>query len=425
MSKTTYLMRDLVAYYIGGGWGKEEPMAGFPESAYVVRGTDIPDLRVANASGVPYRYHSTSNLRSRRLQAGDIVMEVSGGSKDQPVGRSLLITPAVLAEFDDDVMCASFCKLVRPDTDLVDPAYLYWHLQRIYDNREILQYQVQSTGISNFQFEAFLDQHEVELPPLPVQRRIGGILSAYDDLIENNTRRIRLLEEMARALYREWFVHYRFPGHEDVEMVGHADLGEVPEGWEVRGFSELAKFVNGFAFKPSHQEDTGLPIVKIPELRDGVTGTTPRNSGAEIKPKYHISEGDLLFSWSGSFVVTIWTHGPALLNQHLFRVIDYHPSRKYYLLIALQESIGDFLTLATGATMQHIRRSALSEVKLAVPPGPVRDRFHVIAEPLFEQIVCLRKMNENLRQTRDLLLPRLVSGDIPVVAAEEELEAAA
>ena len=130
---------------------------------------------------------------------------------------------------------------------------------------------------------------------------------------------------MARALYREWFVHYRFTGHESVPLVEHPELGEVPEGWEVQGFSELATFVNGFAFKPSHQGDSGLPIVKIPELREGVTSKTPFNTGVDIKEKYHIGEGDLLFSWSGSFVVTIWTHGPALLESTPFQDHRLHP----------------------------------------------------------------------------------------------------
>ena len=310
----------------------------------------------------------------------------------------------------------AICAMIT-DEDVADYRYLYYALLF---QRDALTAKAHGAAQQNLN-QGLIKSFELPFPPIETQQRIAGILSAYDDLIKTNTRRIRVLEEMARALYREWFVHYRFPGHEDVAMVEHADLGEVPEGWDVKGFSELAKFVNGFAFKPAHQEGSGLPIVKIPELREGVTSKTPRNSGAEIKPKYHINDGDLLFSWSGSFVVTIWTDGPALLNQHLFRVIDYVPSRKYYLLIALQESIGDFLTLATGATMKHIRRSALSEVKLAVPPGPVRDRFHAILEPIFEQVVCLRQMNENLRQTRDLLLPRLVSGELPIEVAETEL----
>ena len=130
------------------------------------------------------------------------------------------------------------------------------------------------------------------LPDRYVQDKIASILSAYDDLIENNTRRIRLLEQAAHDLYREWFVHFRFPGHEHVKVTDG-----LPEGWERFALSDLADFINGYAFKPAHLGDTGLPIVKIPELKQGVTGKTPRNDGDLIPEKYHLKDGDLLFSW--------------------------------------------------------------------------------------------------------------------------------
>jgi len=107
---------------------------------------------------------------------------------------------------------------------------------------------------------------KIPLPPLPTQRKIAAILSAYDDLIENNTRRIRILEEMAQAIYREWFVHFRFPGHEGVRMV-ESELGMIPEGWEVKPFSQIASFINGYAFKPSDWSKNGIPIIKIVELK--------------------------------------------------------------------------------------------------------------------------------------------------------------
>jgi restriction endonuclease S subunit len=120
------------------------------------------------------------------------------------------------------------------------------------------------------------------LPPLPIQRRIAGILSAYDDLIENSQRRIKILEEMARRLYREWFVHFRFPGHEGCRLLD-SPLGEIPEGWEVQPYSALASYVNGSPFKPAQLGKEGKPIIKIKELKAGIVADTPRNLAGKFQ----------------------------------------------------------------------------------------------------------------------------------------------
>ena len=146
----------LIKSHIGGGWGKDEYENGFSESAWVIRGTDIPDARYSQFKGVPHRFHSPSNLRSRRLKAGDIVFEVSGGSKGQPVGRSLLITPELLNGLEGDVICASFCKRIEPDPDQVGSELLYLSFVEGYESGEIEQYQVQSTGISNFKWTEYI-----------------------------------------------------------------------------------------------------------------------------------------------------------------------------------------------------------------------------------------------------------------------------
>ena len=168
----------------------------------------------------------------------------------------------------------------------------------------------------------------VRVPDRSRQASIAAALGACDDLIENNRRRIEMLEEMSRLSYREWFVHFRYPGHEDVELVD-SDLGAVPKGWNVRSFSDVAEFVNGFAFKPDHWHDDGLPIVKIKELKGGVTANTPRYHGADIDKKYFIDNGAVLFSWSADLNAYVWAYGPALLNQHLFDVRPYEVSRLF------------------------------------------------------------------------------------------------
>jgi type I restriction enzyme S subunit len=249
----------------------------------------------------------------------------------------------------------------------------------------------------------------VRVPLLSVQQRVAEILAAYDELIENNQRCIRILEEMARVLYREWFVEFRFPGHKKVQHVARP-AGEMPRGWEVKPFAELASYINGYAFKPNDWGVEGKPIVKIRELKAGVAADTPRNSGDGIPEKYSVRDGDVLFSWSADLDVYLWTGGEALLNQHLFNVVPLDGVSRAFCFHALKEAMPRFRALSLGATMQHIKRSALDQVSIALPPEALRKRFDELVVPMHQQVVMLNKRIENLRCTRDLLLPRLLEG---------------
>ncbi|MEE9443217.1 MAG: restriction endonuclease subunit S [candidate division Zixibacteria bacterium] len=163
---------SLIAEHIGGGWGKDVADERHTVPAWVIRGTDIPDARFCNCSKVPFRYHTTSNLKSRCLMPGDIIFEVSGGSKDQPLGRSLLISSELFAAFNgDSVICASFCKRIRPDSQQYASELLYLSFLDAYVSGEIEQYQVQSTGISNFKWSDYLEKVNRCVPPADLQER--------------------------------------------------------------------------------------------------------------------------------------------------------------------------------------------------------------------------------------------------------------
>jgi type I restriction enzyme S subunit len=164
-------LEKLMANHIGGGWGKETVDKDHTEPAWVIRGTDIPNARTCQIASVPHRFHMASNLSSRRLEAGDILFEVSGGSKGQPVGRTLLVTPELLAAFKDDVICASFCKRIRPDAEGYGSELLYLSFLEGYESGEIEQYQVQSTGISNFKWTEYIAKTARVVPPAPMRQR--------------------------------------------------------------------------------------------------------------------------------------------------------------------------------------------------------------------------------------------------------------
>ncbi len=170
-------LRDIISAHIGGGWGKEVQDEDHTEPAWVIRGTDIPGARYSQIAGVPYRVHTASNLRSRKLAVGDIVFEVSGGSKGQPVGRSMLITSELLSSFGCDVICASFCKRIQPDLEGYGSELLYLSFLEGYESGEIEQYQVQSTGISNFKWTEYIASTDRVVPPKDLREQFRGYVA--------------------------------------------------------------------------------------------------------------------------------------------------------------------------------------------------------------------------------------------------------
>jgi type I restriction enzyme S subunit len=251
------------------------------------------------------------------------------------------------------------------------------------------------------------------VPDIEEQRKIAAILTAYDDLIENNLRRIKILEDMAQLAYSEWFVRFRYPGHNEFDMV-ESERRPIPKGWEVKQFSEIAQFTNGFAFTPRQWGHSGKPIIKIAELKNGVTSKTPFYGGHDIPQKYQVRNGDVLFSWSADLDVYVWGGGDALLNQHLFNVRPRGQNMKFFLFHSLKEHMQEFRDRSQGTTMRHIKRSALDQVEVIVPPPKKMGLFEGLVTPVFEMVISLKSRNAELQRIRDLLLPRLISGEVDI-----------
>ena len=249
----------------------------------------------------------------------------------------------------------------------------------------------------------------IPLPPIEVQRKIADVLSAYDDLIENNRKQIKLLEEAAQRLYKEWFIDLRFPGHETTPITNG-----IPEGWERKPISAIAEYLNGFAFKPSDWQKEGKPIIKIKEMNQGISDDTPRNNGDCIPAKYLIKAGDILFSWSATLSVMIWNQEDGWLNQHLFKVTPAAGISREFVLQAISNTLSEFQNLTTGATMKHIQRGKLDEVFVNVPKSTVMNMFFSHTEPIRNKILTLSSKIKNAMETRDRLLPKLMTYGLEV-----------
>jgi type I restriction enzyme S subunit len=183
---STKKFHEIVKYYIGGGWGEDNQTTTFCEGAFVIRGTDIPDVEVGELERCPFRFHKPSSLKSRTLQPNDFVFEVSGGSKDQLLGRNVFLTDRVLRFFDAPAIAASFCKLIRFRDELVSPYFMKYFMKLYYDYDLVGIYQVQSTGISNYQFESFLKFQTIILPPDELQEefedKVRPLIDMRDEL---------------------------------------------------------------------------------------------------------------------------------------------------------------------------------------------------------------------------------------------------
>ncbi|WP_285824495.1 restriction endonuclease subunit S [Schaedlerella arabinosiphila] len=249
----------------------------------------------------------------------------------------------------------------------------------------------------------------IDKPPLDVQRQIGHYLESFDNLIDNNQKQIKLLEEATQRLYKEWFVNLHFPGHENVKIVDG-----VPEGWTKPSMNDIADYLNGYAFKPDDWNDKGKPIIKIKEMNEGIIPTTPRNDGRAIPEKYNVIAGDILFSWSATLAAMIWDSEDGLLNQHLFKVTPNNGVCREYVLQSILKTLDEFKNLTTGSTMKHIQRGKLKEVFVNLPSQEIMDKFASIADVYREMVLRLQKQNSALKEARDRLLPRLMNGEIEI-----------
>ena len=299
---------------------------------------------------------------------------------------------------------------VRLNPKRVAPEFFFYYFisPQGKQNVQSIVMQVAAAGIRGSE----LAKLKVPVPPLPVQRRIAGILSAYDDSIENSQQRIRLLEAIARALYREWFVHFRFPGHEKLPRVASA-LGDIPQGWEVRTVKDVAAVTYGFPFasKKFNTDGIGTPVIRIRDILDGSINTF---TDEEADPKYHIKNGDILVGMDGEFHMCIWSSGQALQNQRVAKFESNGEIGNYHLFLALELPIQTWNKSIVGTTVAHLGDLHIKTIHIAWPPVKILSKAKEILEPMSHQIIALKRQIQNLRRTRDLLLPRLLSGQIEI-----------
>ena len=322
---------------------------------------------------------------------------------------SLVVSPDETMTFESSIIRA------RPNRKLTLPKFLFYLFASPL-GRSIVASIATQTAVSGIR-GSDLSQVALPRPPLPVQQRIAGILSAYDELIENSQRRIKILETMARALYREWFVQFRFPGHESHPRVA-SPLGEIPQGWEVKKLGDISSYINR-GITPRYDEDGDSVVINQKCVRDQRVNLAPaRRQSKAIPSEKQVCFGDVLINSTGVGTLgrvaqayeqlencTVDTH---VTIARAARGIDFD----FYgcCLLSHQET---FERLGVGATGQtELGRAAISDIKLIVPSTDLQSQFGRAVTGMRSAAEAYGKQIQNLRRTRDLLLPRLLSGQI-------------
>ena len=262
----------------------------------------------------------------------------------------------------------------------------------------------------------------VSLPPLPIQHKIAAILSAYDELIENNTRRIAILEEMAQSLYQEWFVRFRYPGHEQHKLV-ESKLGMIPEGWNLTVVEKAFQILGGGTpstkepkywnqgdinwYSPSDLTSSGTMFIKESTKKITIRGL--RESSARLFAAYSV-----MMTSRATIGVTAINTQPACTNQGFITCIPNDNLSVYQIYYWLLENRENISILASGATFKEINKTTFKQLPIIIPDISISNQFNKKIQPIFKLLENLTEKNSNLKKTRDLLLPKLISGEIDV-----------
>lgn len=356
-------------------------------------------------------------------QPGDVVFTSKG-----TVGRLAWVretTPRF-------VYAPQLCFWRTMDRSLIDDRWLYYWMSGREFRDQISGVKGQ-TDMADYVSLGDQRQMEITLPPVAVQRAIAGVLGALDDKIEQNQGTARALTRLARAIFHAWFVGFEpvrqkasgattFPSmpHDVFEGLStsfvDSEVGPVPERWEVKPLARVGTFLNGLALQkfPPRGDGSDMRVIKIAQLRKG-SADGAGWANRDVPEEYIVDDGDLLFSWSGTLEVELWFGGRGALNQHLFKVTsDDYPIWLCFLWV--REHLPWFRAIAAGkaTTMGHIQRGHLMEAKVVVPPDSHIRAADALIGPLFEQYAHLMIESRELAKMRDLLLPRLLTGQLHV-----------
>lgn len=362
------------------------------EGTPVVMPKDLIDGHISEISIARVEQAHVNRLQQHKIQSGDLLFSRRGD-----VGRCAFAT-----EKEENWLCGTGCLRVTLDQHKANPKFVFYQLQLPQAVEWFAKHAIGSTML-NLNTN-ILSQSPIKIPSLQIQTRIADILSAYDDLIENNQKQIVLLEEAAQRLYKEWFVDLRFPGHEKTPIVDG-----VPEGWTRKRLIDIADVQYGFAFDGTkfNAGKQGTPIIRI---RNIPNGTTDDYTTEKTDEQYIASNGDIIAGMDGEFHINSWSGDDAYLVQRTCSFRPHDANMRGWLLCAIYEPIKFFEKTVVGATVAHLGKKHIDTIELLTSP----EQFYVPFQDFFNKRQVILNQNRKLQEARDRLLPKLMSGEIEV-----------
>ena len=377
---------------IAGFAFKSKDFGNYPDKVIKITNIEPPFVNTANLIGIDISKYNRDKLKKFSATKGDYVLAMTGAT----IGK--------LGRICEGKAYINQRVLMFKPTEAIDKKFLYYNLV---DNK-FMQYVLNHIDSESAQANisaTTIGKYEFSIPSLGIQKQIAGVLGALDNKIELNNKVNNNLEQQAQALFKSWFV--------DFEPFG----GKMPDDWKVENLLDIADYLNGLAmqkFRPENN-DYGLPILKIKELRQGFCDNNSERCNSNIKEDYIIYDGDVIFSWSGSLLVDLWCGGKCGLNQHLFKVTS-KKFDKWFYYAWTRYHLKSFIAVAAdkATTMGHIKRNELEKAKVIIPTSEDYQKISKTLAPIYDMIIQNRIENTRLAQLRDTLLPKLMSGEIDV-----------
>ena len=331
-------------------------------------------------------------------------------------GDILITTEAPVGEIakvpgDQIYMISRRVFALQVNEDLADETYIYYLLL----TEGVLKYfeSISHGATAPRIYKDEVLKLKIDLPELPTQKKTASILSAYDDLIENNNQRIALLEEMASEIYKEWFVRFRFPGYKEAvfldkegKEVAYGTKGAVPEGWADGEIGDLVQIKKGKNITASTVEEGNVPVVA-----GGLTPAYYHSTPNTIAPIITISASGANSGYVNIYYEPIWASDCSFIDAKMTNIL-------YFLFTTFKVRQKELFHLQRGAAQPHVYPKDIMSLKMNVPDDQLLKKFEHLINPFYEEIAVLTNKNQILQETRDLLLPRLISGKLSV----EELE---
>ena len=406
-----YKLRDLFQGTKSGDWGKDSPEGNYVEEVTCLRGADIPATNLQEINKAPTRYISRKNFSERRLSAGDLMVEMSGGSPTQSTGRIAYISQNVLDLYNSRLICSNFCKVLQVNSYLIDSSFTYYLWSYLYNKRLFFSYENGTNGLKNLFLDAVLDYESVIIPKdIYEQNKIASQLSEIDNKIAINRKICRNLEAQAQALFKHWFVDFApFKNGKFVE----SELGLIPVGWRVGTLSEIADVTMGQSPAGSSYNEKGEGILfyqgrtefgfRYPSVR--LYTTEPKRFAEPLSTLLSVRApvGDINVATDKCCIGRGLASIKSKNNCHSFI---------FYLLQSMKRRFDVYN--GEGTVFGSINKDTLNGQNIIIPSDSIILEFEEIIEEMDKMILESYQENLRLATLRDTLLPKLMSGEIKV-----------